>query len=707
MIQFRNPLLLAGLAAFVVPIILHLLSRARFRTVSWGAMMFLPGGDGRRQASRLRQWGLLATRCGMLGILAFALALPELRLGGKSGPMRAIIIFDRSASMDVVENDRSRLERAREAALNLLSHMAPGDSAVLIDATNPEQTSVSSDLQSIAEQILSMQLSKASANFAAALDRARESAQETAVPSHIFIISDRQANNWNGINGAFVRAWKTVPLPITWVPVGSRGMENIGIDSVRLLEPPAIVGLSCQFAVHVHNYGTSAQGPIHLKLSAGDRHLAEADVTLEGREDRAIVLPVRFSEPGEVDVSASIDAHDLASDNQRDVVVNVTGRLPVTIITGDVATGHFRRQADLLQLALAPFSTPTTSTVGDVRNPCIVQIASVDDWNAGIFAGQRVTILADAPALSADQVRMLEQFAYTGGNVIILPGSLIRADDFNQSLYRNGTGISPAALSPPTSSDAAPTAILGIDLSHPIFQFLKSSPDPIPQATIARYFPASPHGGDVRVLSSFATGDPFVVEGTFGHGRVLLITTPLDADWSNLPLSNFYLPFVQSCVRYLCAAGMAQHNVRPGQIITGHFPPRTDERSIRITLPDGRNDTCDVSLLGDRVEFRFGPVKEPGKYLVRASVPRGEQQQEFIVEPPASESDLTPLDTSQLQHLEMALGMRVLAANSPPSPELTRSGTEISLWLAGVILVLILSVGELFIAFASGRGRTA
>ena len=30
------------------------------------------------------------------------------------------------------------------------------------------------------------------------------------------------------------------------------------------------------------------------------------------------------------------------------------------------------------------------------------------------------------------------------------------------------------------------------------------------------------------------------------------MTTPLDVDWGNLPFSNFYLPFMQSLVRYLC-----------------------------------------------------------------------------------------------------------------------------------------------------------
>ena len=132
MIQFLNPILLAGAVAVVVPIVLHLLSRSRFRNVDWGGMMFLPGGDGkRRQASRLRQWALLSTRCALLAALALAMALPHVVIGHNSGSTLAVIILDRSASMGVIENDRSRMDRAREAATNVLAALHPGDQAAL------------------------------------------------------------------------------------------------------------------------------------------------------------------------------------------------------------------------------------------------------------------------------------------------------------------------------------------------------------------------------------------------------------------------------------------------------------------------------------------------------------------------------------------------------------------------------------------------
>ncbi len=72
--MFINPVMLAGLGGAVVPLVLHLLSRARYKDVEWGGMMFLAGADARqRQSARLSQAFLLAVRMAMVAALAVAL----------------------------------------------------------------------------------------------------------------------------------------------------------------------------------------------------------------------------------------------------------------------------------------------------------------------------------------------------------------------------------------------------------------------------------------------------------------------------------------------------------------------------------------------------------------------------------------------------------------------------------------------------------
>ena len=118
--MFQNPLLLLGVGAAVVPLVLHLLSRARYRDVDWAAMMFLHGTDAtQRQSSRLNQFLLLLVRGATVGLLAVALARPVLRDewegAAPQGEVAAAIILDCSASMGFSEAGRTRFDVAKAA----------------------------------------------------------------------------------------------------------------------------------------------------------------------------------------------------------------------------------------------------------------------------------------------------------------------------------------------------------------------------------------------------------------------------------------------------------------------------------------------------------------------------------------------------------------------------------------------------------------
>src|SRR3954471_24932468 len=82
--MFENTLMLAGLGGAVVPVVIHLLGRARYRTVDWGAMMFITAGEPRwRDGAKLREWALLLLRMAAVALLAVALARPL--AGGAQG----------------------------------------------------------------------------------------------------------------------------------------------------------------------------------------------------------------------------------------------------------------------------------------------------------------------------------------------------------------------------------------------------------------------------------------------------------------------------------------------------------------------------------------------------------------------------------------------------------------------------------------------
>src|SRR3954452_11784018 len=99
-----NLALLAGLAAGVIPPLVHLLHRRRYRVVDWGAMQFLHTSQRRQNRMWLEEILLMLLRMGLIALLVLALASPVaesslLRGQGESGPRDMLLLIDNSMSM--------------------------------------------------------------------------------------------------------------------------------------------------------------------------------------------------------------------------------------------------------------------------------------------------------------------------------------------------------------------------------------------------------------------------------------------------------------------------------------------------------------------------------------------------------------------------------------------------------------------------------
>src|SRR5215468_4914821 len=113
-----TPAFLAGLAALLVPVLVHLTNRPRSETVPFPSLMFLqriPYRSVRRQS--LRHWLLFALRAAAFALLALAFARPFLgTTSGAAGPLDGartrVVLLDRSYSMGY----RDRWTRAVAAA---------------------------------------------------------------------------------------------------------------------------------------------------------------------------------------------------------------------------------------------------------------------------------------------------------------------------------------------------------------------------------------------------------------------------------------------------------------------------------------------------------------------------------------------------------------------------------------------------------------
>ncbi len=719
--MFLNPLMLAGIGGATIPLVLHLLNRSRYRTIDWGAMMFLENADPRRQKrSRALQFLLLSLRMAMIAILAVALARPVIQ--GRwtltdDARITAVLIVDRSASMGFDENGRSRMQMAREAAMQVLSSLRGGDQVSLLfvgDEGGTSDPQPTADLQSVATALASIEPSFGQADLQSALMEARHIFAQFPRDNHeLYVITDRQSLNWQQIDDGFAAAWRGEHDGVenerfVVIPVGTDAADNVMVEAISPVITPAVVGHPAEIEVRVRNHGPTARAGVPLTLMHGRRPLFQTSVDLPRRGAETIRIMARFDQPGVQVLSATVKSDGLIADNTHHVAMVVVPSMRVLLVSGDEREGAFRSEGDFLKLALAPFQAVGRKGA-DLAEVQTIAPAQLLHTPLGDFD---VVVLANVPQLGPAEVQAIERYVYDGGGLLIAPGNLCRIDAYNQHLYRDGTGVMPAVLSPPTAIDGAQaTSLLGLDLNHPALRFARASGDPVPTATIGRYFPAEVRSTRARVLGSYISGEPFLIESRTGRGRVLLLTTPLDADWNTLPLTGFYLPLVQSMIRYLGGGAIADYNVPLGQPITLTLDQPIDPKQVFIRLPDGSRVTPQVTRIGARSEIRYDRPRQPGIYRLRSRDEDKTVSHDFVVTGPTDESDLSPLDAVQWMELSRRLGFDVIdPLEVAVSEALAAARSNRELWAMLIAVVLGLGVAEVvlmrWIGGASGITRT-
>lgn len=720
---FLNPLMLLGVGAAVLPLVLHLLSRSRYRTIDWGGMIFLTMGPDARQrrSARMHRWILLLLRMAMIAALAVALARPVLRgpwgTAAQGGRLAAVIVLDCSGSMAFEENGTPRIDLARGAARQVLEALEPGDSAALIltgidvdPQGQPPVPLLTTDLQSVAEQIATVRAGAGKADLPQALRQALDVLQQAGEGVRdIYVICDRQRLGWDAVrDGPFAATWKahqqtSHPTRLMILPVGSIDVQNVMIESLELQTPPAIRGHPAEMEVKLRNYGPVQRAALPLAIEVNGKKIYETKVDLGPDSFAVVKTPVKLDAAGSYIVEASVVSTGLTTDDSLEAAIEVVEPVKVLIVSGDERPAAFRSESDFLSVALAPFAA--TGQQGDA-DASVVQVIPVEQWSDVQLADFGVVILANVESLLPSQIKALEQFTYErGGGILVTLGNLTRADDYNKMLYRDGAGLLPAELQPATPADGSQaTSLLGYRSEHPIFRFLRTRPGLLPSATVGRYFPvpATTQDPSARSLAEYLSGDSFLMEKSFGKGRVLLLTTTIDTDWNTLPLSNFFLPFVQSTARYLSAQSMLRTNLIPPQPIRLIFDTPANERTAMLTLPDGREVSLPVLRYGANPEVRYDQTERPGRYTLRIREDGKERVQHFVVRGPQGESNLARMEEEDWRAVERDLGARRL---EPGKVEIAagfagaRGGQE--LWWPALGIVFLLGLLELLV------GRTA
>lgn len=262
---FLIPALLFGLLPLaILPIIIHLVNRMRYKPMKWAATYFLSKAKkSSTKMAKLREFLILA--CRVLAIVALAAAIGRPLAGGWLGwaasgePDTVLVVLDRSASMRTVDpgHSFSRLQRNREVVLDAARKLAGKADLIVLDSATGREVHLK-DLEMLNDETLFGETDTA-ANVPALLNQAATYIRENDCgQAEIWVASDMQASNWKAEDASwqmFQNEVKTLPSEVKIRTLGLVQTEestnmSIEIRSAELDESQGLKQLKIQLKIH-------------------------------------------------------------------------------------------------------------------------------------------------------------------------------------------------------------------------------------------------------------------------------------------------------------------------------------------------------------------------------------------------------------------------------------------------------------------------
>lgn len=656
---FLNAILLAGGAAFLVPLMIHLLNRRRVQKVAWGAMHLLQEVmKQRKRRLNIEQWLLLAVRIAIPIVLALCLARPVLTalrsLG--IGKTSLVMMLDDSFSMRAPAAGGSPAERARADVGRVLEAQPKGSDAQvvlaggtarrLMDQSTSTLEVIPPQLAETANQAGPVKVNEALQTAAGALAQAPNGARELA------ILSDFQASDWQGAaDGAALPALEALlkqePKPqVTFYRLTSDLTENLSIASAELSALVLAEGQPVGLRVRIQNHGKRAWQDVAVHLETDGARLRTSRVSLAPEGEAVISFTHAFDKVGDHSLAVRLEGDSFPDDNAFYSVVQVRNQLDVLLVDGDPSTEPLGGATDFLELALTPYLS-AEATLKD-----LIRITKVDSRRLrdSDYKGKEIIVLADVDRLQGSRLAELDKFVKAGGGLIVFAGPHCDLDWYNREFYKKGEGLLPVGIKGlQRAAAASPARVLQQRLTHPaVVYFNDARGGRLQDAEFQSWLEFDvPENADTQPLLQLDRGTPLFIEKARERGRVILSATTADAEWSNLPLQPFFVPLMQRLVTYLATQSAVTAWAEVGQPLRLVLPKETVGQTYTLRDPTGQTQELKVKAEGEQGLLESPAITAPGIYRLT----QGNRTRLLAYNLDAAESNLAALPVEQVKKL--------------------------------------------------------
>jgi hypothetical protein len=662
--SFLQPWMLVGLGTAILPIIIHLIFRRRPRRLPFPAIeLLLRSAERVEQRWRLRRWLLLASRLAILALFCLAAARPffptEERAASTRGPTRRALVIDASLSMRAEYGGRTAFRRARERAIERVDAAGPQDQILIVRAGHrPELVHESSSVRSdLVRTIQDLEAEFRSADLGAAVTLAARSlaGAEEGVTSEIVVYSDFAEGSIRSAADLTAAGSEARPELILIDVVGDRDRSNTALTSLRVQAAPGAGPRTLAFEGRLRSFAAEGAPDVQTALRLRIDGDAQDETRLSLAAGTIVDHEVRhaFDAAGTRAVVLETTADRLPEDDRQFGHARIRKSVQALVVNGAPSGNPKEDETFYLEAALR-------AGAADQPPPRIV---GADDLSRVSFETD-VVILAGVTAVSGSDGERLQRFVEQGGGVLITvaegldPQALTSA--LGPLLPRPLRGLKRLGAELVGSSDSLSLRIASPE--HPVVRvFQGEAVNGITSARTWGLVLLEPSAGDpLAPILTYDDGQPALLAHQWGRGRVLLWTSSIDRDLSDLSIRPGFVPLMRRSLLWL-GRGLAP--VTADRTLVGEAKPlRLPDgvERVRVVGPEGKART----VTGADGQATFRDTLRPGHYRVEIASQPENRDLDFAVNIDPSESDLAPMDPDDVQALLSGQGGQVTLASA-------------------------------------------
>lgn len=656
---FVNISLLAGSVLIAVPILLHLIMRQKPKLLEFPALRFLQKRlDTNQRRLRLRHLLLMLLRAGAIALLALALARPSMKfsgtLGSQESPVAAALLFDVAPHMQYRNQNKTRLEVARELGLWLLPQL-PRESQIAVLDTGLVQRGFDADRGLSKQRIQRVEIVNQSQPLARVIgEAARVLSQSDLARKELYIFTDLSRAAWPADAAAAIqdRLNELPGLAVYVIDVGVPEPGDFALGEMRLSHQVLSSGGSVDVQTDVSCVGAGGERTVELHIlsdQATPRKAGEKTVALKPGEAQPVEFRLNELKTGTHQGFVRIVGQDgLALNDSRYFTVEVRPAWPILI----AGARPVQQRAVYLSGAIAPTEYRKR---GQARfDSQLVDFGELPSQSLEKYAA---VCLLDPPPLEPGVWQRLTEYVTEGhGLAVFLGRNALPVDSFNVPAAQQ---LLPGKLAVQVPRRDGDNHLAPRDYQHPILKAFASRATSTPWNAfpVFRYWQlVDPPAGAATVLP-YNDGRPALIERPVGSGRVLVMTTPIsdrptrDA-WNLLPVSPVAKPWpfvilANQMMSYLVGGGQQQLNYFAGQTVVLPLDDQGRRRTYVLTAPDNVKTT----ITPDRHELSITAAEMAGNYQVQGGGRASGIERGFSVNLTPDQTRLDRIEEAQLAEL--------------------------------------------------------